>query len=179
MTHPVEVALSTYCLEYRNWSLVWTDDRCEELPGCDKTKGKCAACKNEKALCCPGNRNQQNKSQECTEPIADAINIRFNPDDGYFCVVPKTGGNNNILLLRNNYVMISDHGHENSQFDVFDHPDVQFIMIMRRYPLFYNAFLITPCLLISFLTALVYYLPCASHQKITFCTSVLLGKSLK
>ena len=72
--------------------------------------------------------------------------------------------------------MISDHGHENSQFDVFDHPDVQFIMIMRRYPLFYNAFLITPCLLISFLTALVYYLPCASHQKITFCTSVLLGK---
>ena len=80
------------------------------------------------------------------------------------------------LLLRNNYVMISDHGHENSQFDVFDHPDVQFIMIMRRYPLFYNAFLITPCLLISFLTALVYYLPCASHQKITFCTSVLLGK---
>ena len=81
-----------------------------------------------------------------------------------------------FLLLRNNYVMISDHGHENSQFDVFDHPDVQFIMIMRRYPLFYNAFLITPCLLISFLTALVYYLPCASHQKITFCTSVLLGK---
>lgn len=81
-----------------------------------------------------------------------------------------------FLLLRNNYVMNSDHGHENSQFDVFDHPDVQFIMIMRRYPLFYNAFLITPCLLISFLTALVYYLPCASHQKITFCTSVLLGK---
>ena len=59
---------------------------------------------------------------------------------------------------------------------MFDHPDVQFRMIMRRYPLFYNAFLITPCLLISFLTALVYYLPCASHQKITFCTSVLLGK---
>jgi len=81
-----------FLLEYRNWSLVWTDDRCETLTGCDKTKGKCAACKNEQALCCPGNRNEKNKSQECTEPIADAINIRFNPDDGYFCVVPKTGG---------------------------------------------------------------------------------------
>ena len=67
------------------------------------------------------------------------------------------------------------HEHDLLEFDVFEHPDIQFTLVMRRYPLFYNVFLITPCLLISFLTALVYYLPCSSHQKITFCTSVLLG----
>ncbi|CBY08048.1 unnamed protein product [Oikopleura dioica] len=79
------------------------------------------------------------------------------------------------LQIRLIITVVKWHNHELTQFDVFDHPDIQFRLVMRRYPLFYNVFLITPCLLISFLTALVYYLPCSSHQKITFCTSVLLA----
>jgi len=84
---------------------------------------------------------------------------------------------NSLFALHDNENVTSKagHNHELTQFDVFDHPDIQFRLVMRRYPLFYNVFLITPCLLISFLTALVYYLPCSSHQKITFCTSVLLA----
>ena len=88
------------------------------------------------------------------------------------------GGNCTVTLRATSEHLQSfvEHQHDLLEFDVFEHPDIQFRLVMRRYPLFYNVFLITPCLLISFLTALVYYLPCSSHQKITFCTSVLLGK---
>lgn len=155
--------LDSYCTKpvnsgHSNWTIIRSDFNCaEECPSGGPCEVGCGQPGTPKlgALCCSGHRGQH---AACTDDVADAINIRHESDQ-FRCIKP----------------IQQDLDHEEAQFDVFDHPDVQFRMIMRRYPLFYNAFLITPCLLISFLTALVYYLPCASHQKITFCTSVLLA----
>ena len=44
--------------------------------------------------------------------------------------------------------------------------DITFYITMRRKTLFYTVNLIIPCLGISFLTVLVFYLPCDSGEKV-------------
>ncbi|XP_067933361.1 acetylcholine receptor subunit beta-like 2 [Watersipora subatra] len=57
--------------------------------------------------------------------------------------------------------------------DIF--PDVTFNVTIRRKTLFYTVNLIIPCVAISFLTVLVFYLPSDSGEKITLCISILLA----
>ncbi|KAH1021251.1 hypothetical protein HUJ04_010788 [Dendroctonus ponderosae] len=53
--------------------------------------------------------------------------------------------------------------------------DITFKITMRRKTLFYTVNLIIPCVGITFLTVLVFYLPSASGEKVTLCVSILLS----
>ncbi|XP_068129713.1 neuronal acetylcholine receptor subunit alpha-3-like [Hyperolius riggenbachi] len=53
--------------------------------------------------------------------------------------------------------------------------DITYYLYIRRLPLFYTIYIIIPCLLISFLTILVFYLPSDCGEKVTLCMSVLLS----
>uniref|UniRef100_A0A3Q1JHY7 Uncharacterized protein n=1 Tax=Anabas testudineus TaxID=64144 RepID=A0A3Q1JHY7_ANATE len=58
------------------------------------------------------------------------------------------------------------------------HQDITFYLIIKRKPLFYIVNIIIPCVLISFLASLVYYLPADSGEKMTLSSSVLLAQSV-
>ncbi|TWW62450.1 Acetylcholine receptor subunit delta [Takifugu flavidus] len=47
------------------------------------------------------------------------------------------------------------------------HQDITFYLVIRRKPLFYVVNIIIPCVLISFLASLVYYLPTDSQCRVT------------
>ncbi|KAK7870122.1 hypothetical protein R5R35_011097 [Gryllus longicercus] len=53
--------------------------------------------------------------------------------------------------------------------------DITFNITMRRKTLFYTVNLIIPCVGITFLTVLVFYLPSDSGEKVALCISILLS----
>ncbi|KAH3830114.1 acetylcholine receptor subunit alpha-type unc-63-like [Dreissena polymorpha] len=55
------------------------------------------------------------------------------------------------------------------------YPDITFNITIRRRTLFYTINLIMPCVAISCLTVLVFYLPSASGEKIVLAISILLA----
>ena len=55
------------------------------------------------------------------------------------------------------------------------YPDITFDIELRRRTLFYTLNLIMPCIAISCLTVLVFYLPSDSGEKITLSISILLA----
>ena len=53
------------------------------------------------------------------------------------------------------------------------YPDITFHIRLRRKTLFYTVNLIIPCICITFLTVLTFYLPSDSGEKICLCVSIL------
>lgn len=63
---------------------------------------------------------------------------------------------------------------KNSLYEEF-YPDITFNITLRRKTLFYTCNLIIPCVGLSFLTVLTFYLPSESGEKISLCISILLS----
>lgn len=63
---------------------------------------------------------------------------------------------------------------KNSRAEEF-YPDITFNITLRRKTLFYTCNLIIPCVGLSFLTVLTFYLPSESGEKISLCISILLS----
>lgn len=55
------------------------------------------------------------------------------------------------------------------------YPDITFNMTLRRKPLFYTVNLIIPCVGISGLSVVVFYLPSESGEKVSLSISILLS----
>nr|AAQ75737.1 nicotinic acetylcholine receptor alpha 1 subunit [Nilaparvata lugens] len=58
------------------------------------------------------------------------------------------------------------------------YPDIIFNITLRRKTLFYTVNLIIPCVGISFLCVLVFYLPSDSGEKVALCISILLSQTM-
>ncbi|XP_066576684.1 neuronal acetylcholine receptor subunit beta-3a [Amia ocellicauda] len=63
----------------------------------------------------------------------------------------------------------------NRKDGLYSYPFVTYSFILKRLPLFYTLFLIIPCLGLSFLTVLVFYLPSDEGEKLSLSTSVLVS----
>lgn len=53
--------------------------------------------------------------------------------------------------------------------------EIKYTIKLRRKTLFFTVNLLTPCVLISFLSVLTFYLPANAQEKITLCISILLA----
>ncbi|XP_041637364.1 neuronal acetylcholine receptor subunit alpha-2-like [Cheilinus undulatus] len=93
------------------------------------------------------------------EPIEDTVDLKDYWESGEWAIVNAVGTYNTKKY---------DCCHE-------IYPDITYYFVIRRLPLFYTINLIIPCLLISCLTVLVFYLPSDCGEKITLCISVLLS----
>ncbi|XP_045142749.1 neuronal acetylcholine receptor subunit beta-3 [Echinops telfairi] len=63
----------------------------------------------------------------------------------------------------------------NRREGLYSYPFITYSFVLRRLPLFYTLFLIVPCLGLSFLTILVFYLPSDEGEKLSLSTSVLVS----
>uniref|UniRef100_A0A8C5KB30 Cholinergic receptor, nicotinic, beta polypeptide 3 n=1 Tax=Jaculus jaculus TaxID=51337 RepID=A0A8C5KB30_JACJA len=63
----------------------------------------------------------------------------------------------------------------NRREGLYSYPCITYSFVLRRLPLFYTLFLIIPCLGLSFLTILVFYLPSDEGEKLSLSTSVLVS----
>ncbi|XP_072051070.1 neuronal acetylcholine receptor subunit alpha-3-like [Amphiura filiformis] len=122
------------------------------------------------------------------------IDVTYFPFDQQECTLKFASwtydGHKVDLIPINDKVDLEDYW-ESGEWDIIDTPatkntvkypccdniytDITFNLIIRRKPLFYTVNLILPCVLISFLTVLVFFLPSDSGEKITLCISVLLA----
>lgn len=53
--------------------------------------------------------------------------------------------------------------------------EINYTIKLRRKTLFFTVNLLTPCVLISFLSVLTFYLPAHAQEKVTLCISILLA----
>ncbi|KAL4660658.1 neuronal acetylcholine receptor subunit alpha-5-like [Arapaima gigas] len=121
-----------------------------------------------------------------------AIDVTFFPFDQQNCTM-KFGswtydGSQVDILLEDVHVDKRDY-FDNGEWEIvkatgsrglrtdgsISYPFITYSFIVRRLPLFYTLFLIIPCISISFLTVLVFYLPSNCKEKTSLCTSVLMS----
>ena len=123
---------------------------------------------------------------------ACTMDVTFFPFDRQNCPM-KFGswtydGNMVDLVLIDHYVdrkdffdngewqILNATGATGSRHDgVYWYPFLTYSFILKRLPLFYTLFLIIPCLGLSFLTVLVFYLPSDEGEKLSLSTSVLVS----
>ncbi|XP_043915085.1 neuronal acetylcholine receptor subunit beta-3-like [Protopterus annectens] len=72
-------------------------------------------------------------------------------------------------------ILIATGTKGNRKDGFYAYPFVTYSFVLRRLPLFYTLFLIIPCLGLSFLTVLVFYLPSDEGEKLSLSTSVLVS----
>ncbi|XP_022103887.1 neuronal acetylcholine receptor subunit alpha-4-like [Acanthaster planci] len=125
------------------------------------------------------------------------INVRYYPFDEQNCTMKfgswtYDGGVVDLVPL-NNKAGRKDYW-ENGEWQMKESPcirhvqkylcceypyiDITCSFILRRKPLYYFAYLLLPCGLISFNTVLVFYLPPDISEKMSLCTSVLLSMAV-
>uniref|UniRef100_A0A3Q3FQK2 Cholinergic receptor nicotinic beta 3 subunit b n=1 Tax=Kryptolebias marmoratus TaxID=37003 RepID=A0A3Q3FQK2_KRYMA len=123
---------------------------------------------------------------------ACTMDVTFFPFDRQNCSM-KFGswtydGNMVDLVLMDNHVdrkdffdngeweILSATGAKGNRKDgLYGYPFITYSFILKRLPLFYTLFLIIPCLGLSFLTVLVFYLPSDEGEKLSLSTSVLVS----
>lgn len=71
--------------------------------------------------------------------------------------------------------IVSLPGRKNEDPDDIRYLDITYDFVIKRKPLFYTINLIIPCILITSLAILVFYLPSDCGEKMTLCISVLLA----
>ncbi|KAG9259759.1 neuronal acetylcholine receptor subunit beta-2 isoform X1 [Astyanax mexicanus] len=71
--------------------------------------------------------------------------------------------------------IVSLPGRKNEDPNDLTYMDVTYDFVIKRKPLFYTINLIIPCVLITSLAILVFYLPSDCGEKVTLCISVLLA----
>nr|XP_061844016.1 neuronal acetylcholine receptor subunit beta-2-like [Nerophis lumbriciformis] len=71
--------------------------------------------------------------------------------------------------------IVSLPGRKNEDPNDITYLDITYDFVIKRKPLFYTINLIIPCVLITSLAILVFYLPSDCGQKMTLCISVLLA----
>ena len=78
--------------------------------------------------------------------------------------------------IKNTVAMSSDQYYESDPGVPF--PRVRFTIYLRRKPMFYTINIITPCITMSLLALLVFYLPPDSGEKVSLGITVLLSFSV-
>uniref|UniRef100_A0A8C5MNW1 Cholinergic receptor nicotinic alpha 3 subunit n=1 Tax=Leptobrachium leishanense TaxID=445787 RepID=A0A8C5MNW1_9ANUR len=91
--------------------------------------------------------------------IGSAINLKEYWESGEWVIISAPGYKHEIKY--------------NCCIEIYQ--DITYYLYIRRLPLFYTIYMIIPCLLISCLTILVFYLPSDCGEKVTLCMSVLLS----
>lgn len=99
--------------------------------------------------------------------------------NGTFWKFPPKG-TRNIIPVAPNHTRVMRKRHFQNNIALFHRivTDIFFNITLRRKTLFYTVNLIVPCVGISYLSVLVFYLPADSGEKIALCINILLSQTM-